>query len=122
MSWEIPGFQFTLLAAADLSAKQYYGVYVDSSGTVSLCNATTKPDGVLQNDPELGEPANIMRDGISQAELGGNVTAGDLVTTDANGKIVTATTGKYVLGRALASGSSGERGTVLLGIGYATAA
>ncbi|GIV81718.1 MAG: hypothetical protein KatS3mg051_1072 [Anaerolineae bacterium] len=38
MAWEIPTLTFTLEAAADLSAKQYYFVKVDSNGKAArLC-------------------------------------------------------------------------------------
>lgn len=48
-------------AAADYSAKQFYTVYMSSDTAVTLCDATPAltPVGVLQNEPESGETAQV---------------------------------------------------------------
>ena len=50
----------TLTAYADLSAKQYYFVKMQSATQVTVCAAITdKPIGVLQNNPTAGQQAIV---------------------------------------------------------------
>lgn len=56
--------------------------------------------------------------GIAEVEYGGNVTRGDLLTSDANGKaIATTTAGNRIIGIAMASGVSGDIGLALINPG-----
>jgi hypothetical protein len=84
----------SLVAAADLSAKQFFGIKVDSTGKAALAAAGEPCIGVLQNNPTSGQVATVGFLGTSKAKAGGSITAGDQVTTDANGKIVAATKGR----------------------------
>ena len=114
-SYEIPGFKLgTLKAGADLSSTgQYRFVKLDGSGDVVLCAAITdKPIGVLQNDPKLGEEAEIMVDGVTKLEADSAVAVGDEIGTSADGQgdtIVSGTdTTVFKVGVALqAAGSAG---------------
>jgi hypothetical protein len=90
MSFEVPGTQETLIAASDLSAKQYTFVLVDANGKAATPGAGGEVYGVIQNKPKATQAATVMVDGISKVIAGGTVTAGDLVTSDANGKAVRA--------------------------------
>ena len=56
----------TLEAAADLSAKQYYFVAVDSNGKAALTGDDGNPIGVLQNKPTAGQAATICVDGVTK--------------------------------------------------------
>ncbi|MDZ7894992.1 MAG: hypothetical protein U5M50_08630 [Sphingobium sp.] len=48
-----------------------------------------------------GQMTDVHRDGLNQVQLGGPVSAGDWLTSDANGKaIATTTVGHNVIGRA----------------------
>lgn len=98
----------TLPAGADLTTKQYTAVVANSSGAAASAGAAAYVVGILQNEPNTGQPATIVYNGVSKAVCGGSVTAGAKVTTDAAGKMVAATTGQAVVGVALASGASGE--------------
>lgn len=80
----------TLLAAADLSAKQFYGVKVDSNGKAALAGAGDMCIGVLQNKPESGQAATVAYGGRTKMVAGGNVTAGTPAKTDSAGKAATA--------------------------------
>jgi hypothetical protein len=64
---------------------------------------------------------DVIRAGIAEVEYGGNVTRGDLLTADANGKAITATAaaGSNVrtIGVAEVSGVSGDIGSVLVAPG-----
>lgn len=120
----------SLVAAADLSAKQYYAVKVDSNGKAALAGAGEFVAGILQNKPVAGQAANIAWGGVTKAFAGGNITAGNKVAADANGKFVAASEavvntsdagaaadpsiGSNVIGVALTSASTGDVFAVLL--------
>lgn len=107
---EIPIYHLgSLLAGADLSTKQYFAVKVNASGLIVLCGAGEPCAGILQNAPESGFVASVMRVGTSFAELGDSVTAGTNVMSDSAGKIVPHTGTNEIVGLAVASGSSGEQ-------------
>lgn len=125
MSFEHPDFRLTLVAAADLSAKQYYAIKVDSNGKAALAGAGELAIGILQNKPASGEAANVWTFGpVSKAIAGGTVAAGAAVAADSAGKLVTATkastntadtgasadplVGSNVIGVAVTSAASGD--------------
>lgn len=109
MAYEILRNSNTLIAAADLSAKQYFFVKTDTTGKAALAGAGDNADGVLQNKPTSGQSATISGSAsITKITAGGSVTAGDAIASDASGKGVTASSGNYILGKALTSASSGN--------------
>lgn len=119
MAWEIPGFSFTLPAAADLSASQFCFVNADTTAAGSraaLPSAGGRTIGVLQNKPgAAGIAATIVNTGIVKVRVGtGGVTAGDTVQALADGKITTAVATKYAAGIALETGVAGVLVPVLL--------
>ncbi len=101
----------TLLSTADMSAKQYRFVKPDTGVDNQFVVAAASSDlllGILQNTPIAAEPGQIRVIGISKVILGGSVTRGDRLTSDANGKAITATGAAVVGAIAIASGSSGD--------------
>lgn len=126
----------SLPAAADLSAKQFYAIKVDSNGKAAVAGAGEFCAGILQNKPGSGQAATVAYGGISKALAGGNITAGMTVAADAAGKLVnaaeatvnTSDTGaaadavvsSNVVGIALASGVSGDVIPVLVLMAGAT--
>ncbi|MCG8095534.1 MAG: DUF2190 family protein [Candidatus Thiodiazotropha endolucinida] len=67
------------------------------------------------SDPSNGdETVDLVMMGIAEVEYGANINRGELVTADANGRVVPATTGDMVIGRALASGVANDIHGVLL--------
>lgn len=88
------GLSISLVAAADLSAKQFFAAKIDSNGKAAVAGAGEACVGVIQNNPPAGSPANIMVNGTTKAKAGGSITAGDYVAADANGKFVVATKGR----------------------------
>ena len=112
MAYEIPGFQFTLPAGADLSAAQHKFVKINSSGQVILCAAVTdKPIGILQNKPNAaGVAANIMANGVSKLIMAANAAKGDRIGTDAAGLgaiyVHGTDTTKYIVGELLDDNSA----------------
>ena len=127
MAYEIPVFDFTLEAAADLSASQYRFVRVDANGRAALCGAGQPAVGVLQNKPSAaGQAAQVRALGITKVVAGGAISKGALVASDASGQAVAATvttantttgalTGSHVAGIALeAAAGAGQVISVLL--------
>ena len=122
MAYEIAAsaVRITLPAGADLSAKQYFFVKVNSSGEAILCAAATdKPIGVLQNSPISGGEASITVVGGTKVVTGAACDEGTVVGTDSAGKAAPYTAGsdttKYIVGSViLASGADEELATVLV--------
>jgi len=88
---EQPLFEITGVAGEDLSAHQF-GI-VKAAGWDPTTNGLVvvktvygeKPVGVLQNDPEIGEAANIMVEGKTKLRIGAAVNLQDSWISDANG-------------------------------------
>lgn len=116
MAYEIAtanAVKITLVAGADLSAKQYHFVKLNSSGqAVAVAAATDLPIGVLQNAPLSGQEAEILVAGGSKLVLGGTVAAAAIVSPSAAGAGVAIVAGtdttKFAVGQALTGGASGE--------------
>jgi len=98
------------VAGADLSAKQYHIVKLDSTANqVVLASAATDVAvGVLANAPADGAEADVVgrnAQGTFKVMAGGNVSLGAYLTSDSNGKAVATTTaGNEVIGIALEAG------------------
>lgn len=108
-------------AAADLSAKQYYGVKINSSGLAALCDAAGELCyGVLQNDPTAGKQASIAIGGITRAIAGGVIQPGATVAVNASGKFVDAS--EAVVDTQAGSATDAVIGSYACGICRATAA
>ena len=93
-----------LTAGADLTAKQYYCVKVGASAnTVALGTLGAACVGILQNAPDLGEPAHVKVSGIASGLSGAAVTLGSQLVCDGTGRLINSdgTDDQYVLGIAL---------------------
>lgn len=69
--------------------------------------AGDKNIGISQNAPAaIDDPVEVaINGGGAKAQCGGNITRGDLLTSDANGKLVATTTGDdNIVAQAMASG------------------
>lgn len=116
MAYEVAGYalRITLPAGADLSAKQYFFVKVNTSGQAVLCSGLTdKPIGVLQNTPKSGEEAAIVVVGGTKVVASASLDEGTLIGTTAAGKAGAKTPGSditnYVVGTViLAAGADNE--------------
>lgn len=96
-----------LSAAADLSAKIYRFGKLTSSGPNVCSVAGERADFVIGNKPTSGKPVDAWVERKVMVELGGSVTVGDALTTDANGAAITASSGQYTNAIALESGTAG---------------
>lgn len=120
MGFEIPGFKIgTQVAAADLTASRHRFVTLDTSGKVALAGtAGVKALGVLQSPAAAGEAAEVMVDGVTKVIAGAAIAATGPVTTDSQGRAITAAATHTVNGVALqTAAAAGEVIAVLLGYG-----
>lgn len=108
------GLSITLAAAADLSAKQFTVIKLDSNGAAASAGAGEAGIGILQNNPGSGQAATVQIDGISKAKAGGTISAGAALAANASGLLVAATTGNYIVGFAKAAAASGDVFPVVL--------
>ncbi len=108
MAYEIANsaVKITLPAGADLSAKQYYFVKINTSAQAVLCSgATDKPIGVLQNAPTSGQAAEITVVGgtkiVASASLDEGVAIGTTAAGKAGAKTVGTDTTNYIVGNVI---------------------
>lgn len=122
MAYEISNYsvKITLVAAADLSAKQYTFVKLDANGKVAAAAAATDiPIGVLQNSPIAEQEAEVLVVGGTKIVAGAAIGEGSLIGTSATGKAVALVAGtdttKYVVGTVLTeSAADGNIVTVVI--------
>jgi len=116
MAYDNKSQVLSFTAGADLSAKQHYLVYLDSSEKIQLVDAITRPAiGVLQNKPDAdGKEAEVCVQGVSKIVLGGTLSIGALVGPAATGKAVADASTNYTVGMLLKGGADTEKGSVLL--------
>jgi hypothetical protein len=108
MAYEISNYsvKVTLVAGADLSAKQYNFVKLNSSGqAIAIAAITDVPVGVLQNAPTSGQEAEVLISGEA-------ITLPAFLSVTSAGKadkIAVTDTTQYVVGQALtAAGGDAE--------------
>ena len=75
---------------------------------------TASGSGTISYVTPNGEPVSVVLTGICEVECGGDVSAGDAVASDANGKAVVAGVGNFVNGIALEDGVDGSRIKILI--------
>lgn len=106
-----------LVAAADLSAKQYTFVKVDSTGKVAMCTASDFPIGILQNKPTAGQACEIMVAGVSKIVLSGTIAPGVRIKSNATGLAVAGATATFSPGVLFTGGDVNEIGSALINCG-----
>lgn len=141
MSTAVPNVPpLSIPAAADFTGKRGYAVSINSSGNAALASAAgQKVIGILIDEPAAaGRAAGVATLGRIRCVAGsGGVTAGDLLKTAADGRIVTATTaytdtsdagaaqdpliGSFVIGQALESAAAGAYFDAMINISGAVA-
>lgn len=110
----------TLLAAADLSAKQFFFVDINTSGQAAVAGDGAQAVGVLQNDPAAaGREASVAIGGRTKVSIGLALTAGDEVASDAAGECVPSVTGDAILGICVEGGANGDIGSIIFQPGRA---
>ena len=142
MSYELPNFDLGIFPAdVDMSGDVQDSVPTDSVfqySAVVIRAAVNTPGygvggaavapapsagvpalGILQMNPQLGEAAQVMTDGVSKCQVNANVSIGQILmagTPLGSGAVplVPATSGNYGIGMALETGSAGAIVAVLL--------
>lgn len=115
MAFEVTGFRPGVLkAGADLSDHQHRAVKLNNAGDVVKSTEGDRSIGILQNKPVSGEAAEIEMDGISKAVIGETIAnAGGELMSDANGKLVAATSTNAVVALLIENGAAdGEKKAV----------
>ena len=100
-------------ASADLSAKQFFGMTIDSAGELVVADLQqAQPDGfvgVLQNKPTAqGRAGNVQYAGRTKIVAGGTFAVGDKLTIAPDGQFVKFATGDANIGIAVLAGADGE--------------
>lgn len=110
-----------------VAAVSKYHAVVHSGTTPGACTtagANAVILGICQDEVDAADVANgrqaqVRIDAVVRAVAGAAVACHALVATNASGRLVTATTGQNVVGRALtAAGANGDHMDVLLMVGY----
>ena len=103
MAFQENQLTITLEAAADLSAKQYYFVAVDTDGKAAVTGDDGNPIGVLQNKPTAGQAATICVYGVTKLYIGteSGLGAGYNVGCDSNSAGKVSDTASFRMGVAL---------------------
>lgn len=95
----------TALSDVDLRDKEFYGVKRTATG-VTLCAAGDHCDGVISEGKNIGLHTSFKTGNQLKAIAGAAVAIGAKVTTDANGKFITATSGTEVFGTAISNAAA----------------
>lgn len=119
MMGQTSGIEKSVKCTAAVAAFTIAKFGADDDTLSSATAASEELVGVFQHaTTAAGEEVRVMLDGISKVVLGGTVTRGGQLTSDANAKAVAigavAGTNYAVIGRAMASGVSGDIIPVLL--------
>lgn len=93
----------------------------DDDTAVAAAGSADKSIGVtdMLGAKSAGITFDVVLSGIPEVEYGGPVTRGDDLTADAAGRAVKAVAGNRVIGTAMATGITGDIGSVLIDRGVA---
>lgn len=97
-------------AGADLTTHQYKLVKFDATNnSVILCGNAEKPMGVLMNNPNTGEIAEVAVQGGAKVKIGSTMsTLGGSIASAANGVARAAVAGEWAIGTQQDAGVSGD--------------
>lgn len=84
----------SVVAGADLRNSQFRAVAINASGLLVLATNGGPVVGILQNKPNLNEPATVRISGISKVVASGAFAAGVDLASDAVGKAKVAVAGR----------------------------
>ncbi|WLT30082.1 capsid cement protein [Geothrix sp. PMB-07] len=103
-----------------------YRIVKPGAGDFGVVQAAAAADKIIGVTMPLvsvvsGDSVEVAQEGIAEVKLGGTVTRGDFLVSDASGQAITAApaagTNNVLLGRAQISGVSGDIIPVLLTLG-----
>jgi hypothetical protein len=110
------GLDVTLVAGADLSAKQYQVIGRQASGVVTLASSPDNVFGILQNKPQAGEFGTVRVDGLSKIYMSVSLGEGALLMghLTTSGFIALASSGYCAFGELFITAASGGYGAAYL--------
>lgn len=116
------GLQKTLIAGAAVNKNRIIKFGGADTTAVQAAASTDLLIGVSDNlGASSGEPFDVIVDGIALVQYGGNVTRGQKLTSDADGRAIAAApaagVNAQIIGIAMVSGVSGDIGSVLIAPG-----
>ena len=117
MIGETSGIEKTMIAEAAVETKYLIAKFGTSDEEVKIGASATAHAlvGVMQGKAAAAGKVNVMLTGITLVKIGGAVTRGDYLTSNADGEGIATTTAKnYLVGMALASGVDGDVVPLLL--------
>lgn len=116
MAFEQRLLNYGFPASADLSARQFCAVKLDTSGKIAVAVAAKNADGILQDKPNAVDVAGeVAMFGVSKALAGGTgFAAGDLLEVTTNGALQTQTSTNTVVAKALNAAAAGAIGAVII--------
>ena len=106
-----------ILAAADYTTNQFYGVKLDSAGKFELCDTLGEAiDGIIC-EPNIADSAlGVTISGVEKGVASAAIAAGADLAITASGTFVTAGSGHSIIGKAQSAASAaGELVSVLMG-------
>ena len=98
-------------AAADITDGAFKAVKLTAAG-ISIAGAGDVAAGILipeTESPKAGEDVTVQVKDIGYVMVGAAVAPGDLLASDANGKLIKATSGKFVIAQALEAAAEADR-------------
>lgn len=106
------------VAAAAIGAFRIVKVDATDDTVAQAAAAADLSIGIVEAvAPAAGERCDVVMAGLADVTLGGTVARGAMVTSDAQGRAVTATTGNRAIGVARVSGVVGDVVEVLIAPG-----
>lgn len=103
----------TGIPAANLTGKRYHAVSYNADGNIAVTAAGKSSVGVLYEDCNVGQPAQVVASGFAFGKLGGTVATGAEVEVGTDGKFITLASGSKV-GTCAVGGSADQIGTIFL--------
>ncbi len=100
----------TIKALEALDTHQYQAVALDDG---LVANDGKEAGGILQNKPKINEHASLSYLGERKFRAGLAITLQKAITVTTSGYFITAGSGTHIVGRALATVTSGSIGTGL---------
>ena len=109
MSTFQPGNYISKKAKVAMSATNYRFVKAAINDECDLCGAGEIAIGIRENSPAIGGMVKIVESGTAKLTLGGGITVGQMIKSDAAGAGVLADTDKdHVCAEALDTGVAGD--------------
>lgn len=112
----------SLVAASDLSSKQYFAMKVDTSNECEQAGANEKVLGILQNAPEAGETARVRIQGVTKIIPTETLAFGNFLTPTATGELeICDAANEEFCARSLGIYVDGDQAEALIAFGEVTA-